>query len=302
MFYYFVIIETIVAVTFNIITTIKITWSSSQRSLAQCWEQLIAKVQDITHLYNCSIESKQMFQVFWFWLFILSFSYCVFLTYMALSSSVLLIVQTNHFILYGLRIYAYLSHTAVCASFGLFAMLLRLLVVQMQRMLRRTVNENQLRTLIQLYRHILQIIECFCAVYGWILLLIFFEHFLILTDRSYFAIRLYRLPLGFTIQKVCAMLLTWVFPLALNDVLLIGACTATEKALHEFEKQLCLLGKTTNKDSSDFMLMVTCFSLYVAEQKPKFRILKSLNLNFNLLYATCGTIATYLTVFLQFDS
>uniref|UniRef100_A0A182W0I2 Gustatory receptor n=1 Tax=Anopheles minimus TaxID=112268 RepID=A0A182W0I2_9DIPT len=302
LFYYFVILETILAVTFNIITTINTTWSSSQRSLAQCWEQLIAKVQDITALYNTSIDSKQTFQIYWLWLFALSLSYCVILTYMVLSSSVMFIAQTNHFIWYVLRIYAYLSHTTACASFGLFAMLLRILIVEMQRMIRQTVSDGQLRNLIQLYRHILQIIESFCTVYGWVLLLIFFEHFLILTDRSFFAIRMYRLPMGFTILQVCSMMLTWVLPLALNDMLLIGACTATEKALHEFEKQLCTLGKTANEYNSDFTLMVTCFSLYVAEQKPKFRILNSLNLNFNLLYASCGIIATYLTVFLQFDS
>uniref|UniRef100_A0A182RYH7 Gustatory receptor n=1 Tax=Anopheles funestus TaxID=62324 RepID=A0A182RYH7_ANOFN len=302
LFYYFVIIETLVAIGFNVISTIRIAWPSSQKSLAQCWEQLIAKVQDMHTLYNCSIESKRSFQLFWLWLCILSISYCIFLTYMVLSSTVRFVVQTNHFIMYGLRIYAYLSHTTLCASFGLFAMLLRILIVEMKRMIHQTVSETQLRSMIQLYRHILQIIESFCAVYGWVLLLIFFEHFLILTDRSFFAVRMYRATVGFSSLQVLSMMLTWVFPLTLNDMMLIGACTATEKALQEFEKQLCSVGKTMTEDTSDFTFMITSFSLYVAEQKPKFRILKSLNLNFSLLYGSCGIVATYLTVFLQFDS
>ncbi|XP_053666886.1 uncharacterized protein LOC128715987 [Anopheles marshallii] len=301
LFYYFIIIESLVAITFNMVSVIKIAWPSSQRSLAQCWEQLIAKVQDMQTLYNCSIESKRSFQLFWLWLFLLSISYCIFLTFMVLSSSVVFIVQANHFILYGMRIYAYLSHTTLCASFGLFAMLLRNVIVEMQRMVRQTVSETQLRSMIQLYRHILQIVESFCTVYGWVLLLIFFEHFLILTDRSFFAIRMYRLPNGFSMQQVLSMLSSWAFPLALNDMLLMGACAATEQALRGFEKQLCAAGKTTPGDESDLMFMITSFSLYVAERKPNFRILNSLNLNFKLVYGICGIIATYLTVFLQFD-
>ncbi|XP_052891385.1 uncharacterized protein LOC128299451 [Anopheles moucheti] len=301
LFYYFIIIETVVTITFNVISVIKIAWPSSQRSLAQCWEQLIAKVNDMQTLYNGSIESKRSFQLFWLWLSILSITYCIFLTFMVITSTVVFIVQANHFILYGLRIYGYLSHTTLCASFGLFAMLLRNVILEMQRMARQTVSETQLRSMIQLYRHILQIVESFCTVYGWVLLLIFFEHFLILTDRFFFAIRMYRLPQGFSMQQVLSMLSSWVFPLVLNDMLLIGACTTTERALREFEKLLCAAGKTTPNDESDLMLMLTSFSLYVAEQKPMFRILNSLNLNFNLLYGTGGIIATYLTVFLQFD-
>uniref|UniRef100_A0A182YGH4 Gustatory receptor n=1 Tax=Anopheles stephensi TaxID=30069 RepID=A0A182YGH4_ANOST len=324
LFYYFVIIETIIAIFFNVISTFKMAWPSSQESLAECWKQLIGKVQEIQALYRCEIESKQPFLIFWLWMCVLSLSYCVLLTYMVLTSAVLFIVQTNHFILYGLRIFSYLSHTAAGASFGLFAMLLRIVLVEMQNMIRRsTVSETQLRSMIQLYRHIHQIIECFCDVYGWVLLIIFFEHFLILTDRSFFAIRMYRLPMGFTFKQVLAMMMVWVFPLALNDMLLIGACVATDRALQEFEKQLCGLRKETVQDDSELTIMITSFALYVAERKPKFRILKSINLNFGLLYGvniisesldnlkissvsfpfqSCGVIGTYLTVFLQFDS
>nr|XP_040222242.2 uncharacterized protein LOC120949197 [Anopheles coluzzii] len=254
-------------------------------------------------MFQCSIESKRPFQLFWLWIAVLSAAYGFLLTLMVLTSKVLFVSQTNHLILYGLRIYAYLSDTTVCASFGLFALLLRILIVEMRQLVRKTtINEQQLRSMIQLYRHILQIIESFCAVYGWVLILIFFEHFLILTDRSFFAIRMYRMPMGFSIQQVLSMMMTWVFPLALNDMLLVGACTATEKALQQFERQLCEVGKMANTQNVECEQMITSFSLYVAEQKPKFRILKSINLSFNLIYASCGVIATYLTVFLQFDN
>uniref|UniRef100_A0A6E8VIS9 Gustatory receptor n=1 Tax=Anopheles coluzzii TaxID=1518534 RepID=A0A6E8VIS9_ANOCL len=303
LFYYFVIIETLVAIAFNVICTIRIAWPASQHSLAQCWAQLIAKVQEIQIMFQCSIESKRPFQLFWLWIAVLSAAYGFLLTFMVLTSKVLFVSQTNHLILYGLRIYAYLSDTTVCASFGLFALLLRILIVEMRQLVRKTtINEQQLRSMIQLYRHILQIIESFCALYGWVLILIFFEHFLILTDRSFFAIRMYRMPMGFSIQQVLSMMMTWVFPLALNDMLLVGACTATEKALQQFERQLCEVGKMSNTQNVECKHMITSFSLYVAEQKPKFRILKSINLSFNLIYASCGVIATYLTVFLQFDN
>ncbi|XP_049535876.1 uncharacterized protein LOC125951231 [Anopheles darlingi] len=135
-----------------------------------------------------------------------------------------------------------------------------------------------MRSMIQLYRHVCQMIDCFCAVYGWILLLMFFEHFIIITDRSFFAIRMYRLSAELTITHVLRMMSTWIMPLVINDFLLTGSCTAAEAALHEFEKHLCNY-----------------------EPKPRFRILNALNLNIALLYATFGVIATYLTVFLQFD-
>uniref|UniRef100_A0A182PNP7 Gustatory receptor n=1 Tax=Anopheles epiroticus TaxID=199890 RepID=A0A182PNP7_9DIPT len=303
LFYYFVILETMIAIVFKLVLTIKIAWPASQQSLAQCWSQLIAKVHEFQVSYHCNIESKREFQLFWLWLTVLLAVYGFLLTFMVATSKVLFMVQTNHYIIYGLRIYAYLSDTTVCASFGLFALLLKALIEEMRKMVRQSnISENQLRSMIQLYRHILQIIESLCAVYGWVLIMILFEHFLIITDRSFFAIRMYRRPMGFTLSQVISMMMTWVFPLALNDTLLVGSCTATEKALKEFEQELCELGKMANVNKVEHEYMITCFSLYVAEQKPKFRILKSLNLNFNVIYAACGVIATYLTVFLQFDN
>uniref|UniRef100_A0A182N5M5 Gustatory receptor n=1 Tax=Anopheles dirus TaxID=7168 RepID=A0A182N5M5_9DIPT len=304
LFYYFVIMETIITISFNLLCTIRISWRSSQKSLAHCWEQLIGKMQEMEVMYRLSVESKRMFVFFWMWLLVLSISYGFFLTYVVLSSTILFIVQTNHYILYGMRIYSYLSDSTVSASFALFALLLRNLIREIQELLRKTnVDEKLLRSIIQLYRHILQIIECFCAIYGWVLLLIFFEHFLILTDRSFFAIRMYRMPVGFTMGNMISTLSTWILPLFLNDMLLIGACTAAEEALHALEKQLCSIGKATVANGDDDLtFMATSFSLYVANRKPKFRILKSINLNFNMLYGICGVIVTYMTVFLQFDN
>ncbi|XP_050072027.1 uncharacterized protein LOC126559903 [Anopheles maculipalpis] len=303
LFYYFIMVETILSVVFNAFSIIRMAWPSSQTSLAQCWEQLMVKVQEIQALYRCAIESKRPFQIFWLWLFSLSIAYCIFLTYLVFSSTIKFVVDRNHYIFYSLRVFSYLSHTTAGASFALFSMLLRTLIVEMKTVIRRTnVTETQLRSMIQLYRHIQQIIERCCTVYGWVLILIFFEHFLILTDRSFFAIRMYRLPMGFSFNQVISMSMSWVFPLALNDTMLIGACVATERALHAFEKQLCSLRNATVEDDSDLAFMITSFGLYVAERKPKYRILNSINLNFSLLYGSCGVIATYLTVFLQFDT
>ncbi|XP_050087849.1 uncharacterized protein LOC126572518 [Anopheles aquasalis] len=158
-------------------------------------------------------------------------------------------------------------------------MLVYNLIRELQAVLRyEVVSSHALRSIIQLYRHVCQMIDCFCAVYGWILLLIFFEHFIIITDRSFFAIHMYRLVPDLTILHVLEMLSAWVLPLIVNDFLLTGACAAAETALHEFEKDLCNY-----------------------EPKPRFRLLNALNLNPTLLYATFGIISSYLTVFLQFS-
>ncbi|XP_053672174.1 uncharacterized protein LOC128722527 [Anopheles nili] len=300
-FHYFVIIETVIAITFYMFNVAKIAWHPSQQSLAQCWNQLIEKVQEFQNQHNRGIDSKRIFGIFWLWLLVLSLAYCIMLTVVVLQSPVKFIVQANHFIFYALRIYAYLCETTISASFALFAMLLRNLIIEMQATLQQTtVRATHLRSTILLYRHILRIVECFCSVYGWIILLIFFEHFLILTDRSFFSIRLYRISPNFSARNILYMLVTWVLPLAFNDLLLIGACTVTEEALHQFEKQVCAINLTDNSDS-DIVLMVTSFSLYSTDRKSMFRILNALNLNFNLIYACCGVLATYLTIFLQFD-
>ncbi|XP_050087848.1 uncharacterized protein LOC126572517 [Anopheles aquasalis] len=262
---------------------------------------LVVKISDFPLLYNRTVNTTVAFRIFWCWMIVLSILFIVVLPTLVIRSPVKLMHDINHYMLFFMRMFAYLAQASICASFGLFAMLVRSLIRALQAFLREgTVSANQMRSIIQLYRHVCQMIDCFCAVYGWTLLLIFFEHFIIITDRSFFAIRMYRLSADLTITHVLRMISTWIMPLFINDFLLTGSCTAAETALHEFEKDLCNYGKLY-EDNEELAFMVTSFTFYVAEPKAKFRILNAFNLNLAVLYATFGAIATYLTVFLQFD-
>ncbi|XP_035780311.1 uncharacterized protein LOC118460251 [Anopheles albimanus] len=301
LFFYFVILETILALTcykFNIFSAF---WRPSQTSVAQCWEMLVVKITTFPDLYNRTVNTTVAFRIFWSWVILLSILFSFVLPTLVIMSPIKLMQDINHYMLFFMRMFAYLAQGTICATFGLFAMLVRSLIRELQAVLHDgTVNAYQMRSIIQLYRHICQMIDCFCAVYGWILLLIFFEHFTIITDRSFFAIRMYRMSADLTITHVLRMMSTWIMPLLINDFLLTGSCTAAETALHQFEKDLCNYGQLYENDE-ELAFMVTSFTFYVAEKKPRFRILNALNLNLALLYATFGAIATYLTVFLQFD-
>uniref|UniRef100_A0A2K6VAZ1 Gustatory receptor n=1 Tax=Anopheles darlingi TaxID=43151 RepID=A0A2K6VAZ1_ANODA len=281
---------------FNIFSTF---WRPSQTSLAQCWQMLVDKIIHFPVLYNRTVSTTLAFRIFWSWVIALSIMFSFILPTLVIRSRVKLMQDINHYMLFFMRMFGYLAQTTICASFGLFAMLVRSVIRELQAFLHDgAVSTHQMRSIIQLYRHVCQMIDCFCAVYGWVLLLMFFEHFIIITDRSFFAIRMYRVSAEITFTQIVRMMSTWIMPLFINDFLLSGSCTAAEAALHEFEKHLCNYGKLY-EDNEEVAFLVTSFTFYVAEPKPRFRILNALNLNIALLYAVL--IATYLTVFLQFD-
>ncbi|XP_058118134.1 uncharacterized protein LOC131289516 [Anopheles ziemanni] len=277
------------------------TLQATQLTLKQSWEKVFDKLQTAFTEHNCMINTKRSFQIFWIWFLYMFIAYVIVLSIMVVTSQVRFVNETNHYILYAMRIYAYLSETAISLSFALFTMILRILVVELQKKFPlQSMSETKLRSIVQLHRHICQMIENFCAVYGWALLLIFFEHFLILTDRLYFSFRMYRSN-TVSLKTIIGMLATWVLPFAVNDMLLIGVCVATDVALESFENHLCAVGNINSSDE-ETKYMLSCFCLYVSEHRPKFRVLNAFNLNFNLIYASCATIVTYLIVFLQFDT
>uniref|UniRef100_A0A182FKY3 Gustatory receptor n=1 Tax=Anopheles albimanus TaxID=7167 RepID=A0A182FKY3_ANOAL len=301
LFFYFIIAETILALACYTFYIFSAFWRPSQTSLAQCWEILVVKITTFPNLYNRTVNTTVVFRIFWSWVIVLSLAFIVSLPTMVLKSPLELMHDINHFMFFFMRMFTYLAQGTICATFGFFAMLVRSLIRELQAVLHYGVMSSQaIRSIIQLYRHICQIINCFCTVYGWILLLIFFEHFIIITDRSFFAIRMYRLSPVLNMADILGMLGTWALPLIINDFLLTGSCAAAEKALQEFEKHLCNHGQLY-EDNEELAFMVTSFTFYVAEQKPRFRILNALNLDLALLYAMFGIISAYLTVFLQFS-